>query len=344
MAAARMQVDVAFNGVEAVRMAREGDYDLVLMDIQMPELDGLGATREIRSDPRLRKLPVVAMTAHALASDRAVSRLAGMNDHVTKPIDPDLLFCTLLKWIDPARLAGRTVPPAARPAPAGTAPSAGAIDAAVGALPALPGIDWRLALESVDGNRARLQKRAASFVREYAPAPGILREALAVGDYPCLQTLAHNLKSSAAYVGAVELAGVASRLEQKLRGGQFDTIGVEVPALVAAAETVLAGLARMTADGMPGPADAGAPEGALADVLARLGAYLRSDDARTEDALAQLESLLAAGAHSGKLDAPLAALRRAVADLEYAAALAPLAAMSTQLGTGQTAQPRQTSP
>ena len=76
MAAARMQVDVAFNGVEAVRMARAGDYDLVLMDIQMPEMDGLSATREIRIDPRLRELPIVAMTAHALASDRALSRLA----------------------------------------------------------------------------------------------------------------------------------------------------------------------------------------------------------------------------------------------------------------------------
>ncbi len=114
MAAARMQVDVAFNGLEAVRMAREGDYDLVLMDIQMPELDGLGAARAIRQESRLRPLPIVAMTAHAMASDRALSRLAGMNDHVTKPIDPDLLFCTLLKWIDPARLRGRATPAAAR--------------------------------------------------------------------------------------------------------------------------------------------------------------------------------------------------------------------------------------
>ncbi len=126
MAAARMQVDVAFNGLEAVRMAREGDYDLVLMDIQMPEMDGLTATREIRQDPRLRELPVVAMTAHALASDRALSRLAGMNDHVTKPIDPDLLFCTLLKWIDPARLEGRPLPPASRaPAPPASGRDAG---------------------------------------------------------------------------------------------------------------------------------------------------------------------------------------------------------------------------
>ena len=326
MAAARMQVDVAFNGLEAVRMAREGDYDLVLMDIQMPEMDGLTATREIRQDPRLRELPVVAMTAHALASDRALSRLAGMNDHVTKPIDPDLLFCTLLKWIDPARLEGRPLPPASH-APA---PAASARDLAAGAgasLPTVPGIDWRLALDNVDGQRLRLEKRAGSFVREYASAPRILREALAAGDQPRLQALAHNLKSSAAYVGAFELAGAAGRLEQDLRDGQPDRLGVQVAALVAAAETVLAGLAQVAAASLPTPAD----PATLAAVVARLEGYLRSDDARAEDALAQLEALLAASMDANLYDAPLDGVRRAVAEIEYAAALAPLASLAAQL-------------
>jgi len=321
MAAARMQVDVAFNGVEAVRMALAGDYDLVLMDIQMPEMDGLTATREIRLDARLRELPIVAMTAHALASDRALSRLAGMNDHVTKPIDPDLLFCTLLKWIDPARLAGRPLPHAARPAPAALQNAKG------GALPAVPGIDWRLALESVDGQRSRLEKRAGSFVREYASAPRILRDALQAGDHVRLQSLAHNLKSSAAYVGAFELSGAAARLEQDLRGGQFERVGIQVPALVAAAETVLSGLAQMAALALPKPSD---PE-ALALVMARLERYLRADDARAEDALAQLESLLAASVHADVYEDALGAVRRAVAEIEYAAALGPLAALGAQL-------------
>ena len=330
MAAARMQVDVAFNGVEAVRMAREGDYDLVLMDIQMPEMDGLAATREIRLDARLRELPIVAMTAHALASDRALSRLAGMNDHVTKPIDPDLLFCTLLKWIDPARLEGRPAPQPLRPDAQRAAPrdlgDGGDVDRA-GALPAVPGIDWRLALDKVDGERRRLEKRAGSFVREYAGAPRILREALAAGDHPRLQALAHNLKSSAAYVGAFELAGAASRLEQDLRAGQHERVGIQVPALVAAAESVLAGLAQLAAATLPKPS---APE-ALAAVIARLEGHLRNDDARAEDALAQLEALLAASVDPNLYDAALDGVRRAVADIEYAAALAPLYALAAQL-------------
>ncbi len=333
MAAARMQVDVAFNGLEAVRMTKEGDYDLVLMDIQMPEMDGLSATREIRNDPRLRSLPIVAMTAHALASDRAQSRQAGMNDHVTKPIDPDLLFCTLLKWIDPARLTGRPLPPASA-SQAAASQFDGAEDAARHApLPAVPGIDWRLALDNVDGERSRLHKRAGSFVREYAPAPRQLRAALGSGDLPRLQTLAHNLKSSAGYVGAFELAGAAARLEGALREGQLERIGVDVAAVVTSLDTVLAGLARLAASVLPGQLD----PAALAAVIARLDHFLRSDDARAEDALAQLEALLAAGAHGepGAWEEQLAEVRRAVGEIEYGAALAPLAQLRERLALGQ---------
>ncbi|EKU79909.1 hybrid sensor histidine kinase/response regulator [Massilia timonae] len=316
MAAARMQVDVAFNGVEAVRMAREGDYDLVLMDIQMPELDGHAAARAIRQDPRLRALPIVAMTAHAMASDREQSRLAGMNDHVTKPIDPDLLFCTLLKWIDPARLVGRPIAHVPQAAPALPATTARA-------LPAVPGIDWGLALDNVDGQRSRLEKRAGSFVREYGNAPEILREALNGGDHARMQSLAHNLKSSAAYIGAFALSAAAGRLDQDLRAGLHERIGVQVPALIAAAEPVLAGLAQVATAGRPQPAD---PQ-ALAEVCARLEAWLRADDARAEDALDQLEALLAGGPYAQDL----APLRRAIDEVEYGAALAPLARLAGQL-------------
>jgi signal transduction histidine kinase/DNA-binding response OmpR family regulator/HPt (histidine-containing phosphotransfer) domain-containing protein len=318
MAAARMQVDVAFNGRDAVRMALAGDYDLVLMDIQMPELDGLDATREILADPRLRQLPIVAMTAHALPSDRARSLEAGMVDHVTKPIDPDLLFCTLLKWIDPARLAGRPLPsPVAQGEPGQEGPGTAS------GLPAVPGLDWRRALEKVDGQRSRLEKRASSFVREYADAPRILRDALSGDHHARLQSLAHNLKSSAAYVGAFELSAAAHRLEQDLRNGQAERLASQVPGLVHAAETVLAALAQLAEAAQPRQAD----PAQLAAPLQRLRTHLLADDARAEDALLELDALLAGGAH----DALLAELRRAVQDLEYAAALAPLAALAAAL-------------
>ncbi|MDR0703467.1 MAG: response regulator [Planctomycetaceae bacterium] len=93
------QVDVAGNGRIALEMLQNNQYDLVLMDIQMPEMDGLEATKIIRSDPRFDQLPILAMTAHAMTGDRELSIEAGMNDHITKPIDQALLFNALVKWI-----------------------------------------------------------------------------------------------------------------------------------------------------------------------------------------------------------------------------------------------------
>jgi two-component system sensor histidine kinase/response regulator len=139
-----------------------------------------------------------------------------------------------------------------------------------------------------------------------------------------MQSLAHNLKSSAAYIGAFELSAAAGRLDQDLRAGLHERIGVQVPALIAAAEPVLAGLAQVAAAGRQQPSD---PQ-ALAEVLARLEAWLRADDARAEDALDQLESLLAAGPHAQDL----APLRRAIDEVEYGAALAPLARLARRIG------------
>jgi two-component system sensor histidine kinase/response regulator len=89
---AEVFVDLAENGAEAVRMVRENDYDVVLMDMQMPVMDGIEATRILRSNPRFETLPIIAMTANALVSDREMCLEAGMNDHIAKPIDPDQLF------------------------------------------------------------------------------------------------------------------------------------------------------------------------------------------------------------------------------------------------------------
>jgi two-component system sensor histidine kinase/response regulator len=98
---AAIKVDLAENGEIAVRMAGETRYDAVLMDMQMPVMDGIEATRVIRSDPRLQDLPIIAMTANAMASDREQCLKAGMNDHIGKPIDPDELFSVLLRWARP---------------------------------------------------------------------------------------------------------------------------------------------------------------------------------------------------------------------------------------------------
>ena len=224
LAGAPVRVDVAVDGREAVRMARDGAYDLVLMDIQMPEVDGFMAARQIRAlEPRI-EVPIVAMTAYAMAGDREQSLAAGMNDHVTKPIDPERLFKALLRWIDPARLEQRR---------------------ALLALPVIDGVDWDLALASCNYKVERLHKRLRGFAREYGKAPQVTREALASGSYDALQPLVHNLKSSGVYIGAGAMAELAGSVEAALRQRERERAAAMLPALADMLDRLMAGLAKV---------------------------------------------------------------------------------------------------
>jgi len=326
LAAARMQVDVATGGTEAVEMVLRGDYDLVLMDIQMREVDGLSATRRIRALPAFAALPIVAMTAHAMAGDREKSLAAGMNDHVVKPIEPDLLFAALLRWIDPRRLQGRALPATV---PVGTDDEAAGADT----LPPLRGVDWDAALARAGGRPARLRRRIAGFVQEYGDAPARLRAALAQDDDVRLAVIAHNLKSGAAYIGAEALSAAAATLEQELRSGRREHLPLLAPELAAGLERTLAGLIRIAArppeDSVKG-ADIGAA--GLAALVARLDGFLACDDARAEDALDELQACLPARL-AFDAAALLDLLRAAVHEIEYEAARAHLARLGALAGT-----------
>ena len=324
LAAAPVQVDVAVHGLEALRMVQERDYDLVLMDIQMREMDGLTATRRIRAIERLRALPIVAMTAHAMAGDRDKSLAAGMNDHITKPIDPGQLLRALLTWIDPARLAGRLNVAAPLLHPELAAPGEPVL------LPAIEGVDWDAALLGVNGQQARLLKRVRSFVQEYRQAPRQLAAALAAGETAPLQALAHNLKSSAAYVGAQVLSAQAGALEAALRGGgaaQAALAPSMAQTLIVSLDGVLDGFAELVSPRAPRvDAPAGLPR--LPALVKRLESWLLEDDARARDAAAELQVLLPGEEHAALLEVIVAA----VDDLEYEAALPPLAQLALRLG------------
>ena len=197
---AGMDVTLAGNGREALARLREARFDLVLMDIQMPGMDGLQATRMIRADASLAGLPVIAMTAHAFAGDRDKSKAAGMNDHVTKPFEPAQLFEVMLRWLRPA--PGRE---------AARAPATAAGSAAAGPL-----VDFELGMRRCLGRPELYRKILGRYLHQRAASGNEIRTALASGELEAGARAAHTLISTAAMVGAPALAELARELHDAI--------------------------------------------------------------------------------------------------------------------------------
>ena len=215
---ANLSIDVAENGQVAVEMTATDKYDLVLMDMQMPVMDGIAATRAIRSNAKLRNLPIIAMTANVMAHDIEQCVGAGMNDHVAKPIDPDALFAALLRWIRPrnAESLSQEAAPAisSQPAPL-TASDSDPLE--------IPGVDTKSALRRTGGNRKRYESLLRRFAEPSAGAVEEIRAALAAGDTSTAARAAHSLKGAAANLGAGALAEFAAKVETAVTTGQgFD--------------------------------------------------------------------------------------------------------------------------
>ena len=203
-----LQVEVADNGQVALDRVQAADFDLVFMDMQMPVMDGVTATREIRKVTRLAKLPIVAMTANAMEQDHQLCLAAGMNDALTKPIDPRALWAMLLRWI-PAMAAG----PAAAGETGGPAAAAGPEHW----LDGLPGLDAAQGLGYVRGNEALYRSLLGRFVVSHGDACARIQDALANGEVAAAEMLAHTVKSVAGNIGARTIESLASELELALR-------------------------------------------------------------------------------------------------------------------------------
>ena len=208
-------VTVAGNGREAIDAINANPFHAVLMDIQMPVMDGHAATRLIRQDPRFKDLPIIAMTAHAMAGDREKSIESGMDDHVTKPINPQELYDTISKWIKTpdANLApSRTVSGADEQVKMAPAPQG------EDSLPGfLKGFELDQGLKRLGGNQGLYRKLLLSFSIKYSTMADQLQQALDSGNSVLAIQLAHDVKGLAGNLSAPRLQASAAELERLLR-------------------------------------------------------------------------------------------------------------------------------
>ncbi|HRZ52025.1 MAG TPA: response regulator [Candidatus Contendobacter sp.] len=213
-----IEVDVAVNGQEAVEKVQQQAYDAVLMDIQMPVLDGLEATRQIRAlgqtpgGERLAAVPIIAMTALAMARDAEQSRAAGMNDYVTKPVAPDRLIAVLSQWIAPA-----AAPRPEHPAPP-LSPPPGELPPDLAALTTL---DAGEGVRRIGGKPDAYRNQLRRFREHYADAVGELQRLAAQQGAPAAEAYCHGLKGVAGNLSATALYDHVTALDAQLKQGRL---------------------------------------------------------------------------------------------------------------------------
>jgi two-component system, sensor histidine kinase and response regulator len=312
---AGLEVAEAHNGAEALAALDGGRFDLVLMDVQMPVMDGLDAVRGIRARPEVAHLPVVALTAHAMLGDRERFLAAGMNAYVSKPIDEAELFSTMARWL---RVEGTAAPAAAR---------------ASGDLPpSLAGLDVTGGLRRASGNVGLYRRLLVSFARDLDGFADRLDRELAKNDVPAALHLLHTLKGTSATVGAVTVARIAAGLETALRAdGQTRP---DLQPLDAACREAIASMATLApvavVNGGPDvPVDGATARQAL-PLLRELEQHLANSNLAATTTFSALKAVLGA-----RLRQPVAELEACLERLDFEGATPHVQALGTALAAAE---------
>ena len=320
------RVDLAADGEQALDQLQRQACDIVLMDMRLPGMDGLSATREIRKQAALASLPIIGMTANALKNDRERCLAVGMNDHIAKPVVPRELSAKLLQWL------GR---PGAQ---AAGAQGAGGGDASDGSIHAAgePGmarsertsglmrIDRALGLIRAGGSESLYHALLLRFATGQADAGQRIAQALAVADWHEAERLAHTLKGSAALIGASGLRELAGRLEQAIRE-RLAIVGTLQRELETVLAEVLGLIAVPAAEPTKAQAVAVLDEQAWRALSQRLQALLEDDDAASVELFHEHEAAIRV-----RLGGRHEALARALDDFDFVAALELLRATAAQ--------------
>jgi two-component system sensor histidine kinase/response regulator len=267
-------------------MVGKRTYDIVLMDMQMPVMDGLTATIEIRKDARHRDLPIVAMTANVMHQDKDKCAKAGMNDHLAKPIDPDELFRALLKWIKPKQAVAAQNNAAKNPIKSATKE----MDIE---LPIIAGLDVELGLRRVLGKKTAYLNMLRNYVINQENTPAELRAALDAEDSATAERIAHTMKGVSGNIGASSLQEMANELENMIRNNAVsDAIEVRIvpfekahSAMITALKAAIPEKEAMNVGEVPDTSKS-------TEVLSRLSELLSGDDSEAGDVLEENIDLL----------------------------------------------------
>jgi len=226
-------VTIAENGEEAIAQVLATKFDGVLMDVQMPVMDGITATREIRKHPQLAGMPIIAMTANVMVSDIEKYIAAGMTDHIAKPIDPESLLSELAKWIVPAS-----------PTSVSAEPKATTVEAPANKseLPNIPGLNVSESLRRMGGNIKVFYRMLEQFSLDQKNVAAEIRSALANGDRNKAERLAHTLKGLSGTIGSELLQNKSKALEDSIKNNRDAEIESHLVGVASTLDELLAGI------------------------------------------------------------------------------------------------------
>ena len=323
------EVAVADNGAEALRLLKESPegFDGVLMDVQMPEMDGYQATRAVRKlgleIEAFKALPIIAMTANAMAGDRERCLEAGMDDHVAKPVDVKVLLATVARWTGGAVEGAAAVEEVADEG-----------RARGGELPdQLPGIELTILLERLGGNTTLMSQLLAQFKVDNTNVVGIIRVALQEGDREMAKRLAHTLKGVGGNLAAEKVYSASLALEQAVARGDADlephlsTVERAVAEVVEAADRV-AELSREQVPANDALEEAVEVDELLVQALQVLDQMLATNDFDATTRFADLRSILVSLADETVVDG----IEGMLARLDFPAAREALGALCAEIG------------
>ncbi len=337
---AGFSVRLAVNGEDALRAVDEAIPDCVLMDCQMPVMDGFDATRRLRAQERCLKLPIIALTANAMAGDREQCLAAGMDGFVAKPVDIGELYAALVQWVRPqegktsaldrpyGRVSSQPLP--SSPLRVGdwvhAPPLLDSSGLASPHLPAMAGIDAQMGLAQTGGNSPLYLKLLKKFRDSRANGMQAgFRQARRLGDWDTATRLAHTLKGTARTLGIRLLGDLAAHLEDAVRQGQPETITEWLSALEGELDCVLAELARLEDTPLEPVAIVASEQ--WRKLVADLDNLLQEQDTAAVECVALLERSMVGSEHQ----AEIGEIASAVAAYDFMAARARLRSLALAL-------------